>query len=172
MFIGNIKHDATITKIKLSCVSFAPHSRIFLVVGSSISTARTTLRNWTASLNEYRCQGKVFRSFTSHSKLVYSMKTCSWPLCVFWYSCFTPRLNFLVSYSSDPSPGIFFVCKHAGRSKDPRCENWNCQLLARFLHPQMKIQIVSRKLLQYPHWSCFSLSNKRLYFWAWIARHC
>ena len=36
MFIGNIKHDAIITKIKLICVSFAPHSRIFLVVGSSI----------------------------------------------------------------------------------------------------------------------------------------
>ena len=33
------------TKIKLSCVSFAPHSRIFLVVGSSNSTAKTTVRN-------------------------------------------------------------------------------------------------------------------------------
>ena len=40
MFIGNVKHDTTITKIKLSCVSFAPHSRIFSVVVSSISTAR------------------------------------------------------------------------------------------------------------------------------------
>ena len=40
MFIGNVKHDTTITKIKLSCVSFAPHSRIFSVVGSLISTAR------------------------------------------------------------------------------------------------------------------------------------
>ena len=50
MFIGSIKHDVTITKIKLSCVSFAPHSRIFLVGGSSISTASTTVRNWTASL--------------------------------------------------------------------------------------------------------------------------
>ena len=89
------------------------------------------------------------------------MKTCSWPLCVLWYSCFIPRRNFLVSYSSDPSHGIFFVCKHEGRSKDPRCKNWNCQLVARFLHPQMKIQIVFRKLLQYRHWSCFSLSNKR-----------
>ena len=45
IFIGNIKHDAIITKIKPSCVSLAPHSRIFLVVGSSISTAKTTLRN-------------------------------------------------------------------------------------------------------------------------------
>ena len=45
MFILNIKHDPIIPKIKLSCVSFAPHSRIFLVVGSSISTARTTVRN-------------------------------------------------------------------------------------------------------------------------------
>ena len=33
MFIGDIKHDNIITQIKLSCVSFAPHSRIFLVVG-------------------------------------------------------------------------------------------------------------------------------------------
>ena len=44
MFIGNNKQDAIITKIKLS-VSFAPHSRIFFVVGSSISTARTTKLN-------------------------------------------------------------------------------------------------------------------------------
>ena len=87
MFIGNVKHDTIITKIKVSCVSFAPHSRIFLVVGSSISTARTTVRN---------CHDKVFRSLTSHPKLAYSMKTCSWPLCVLWYSCFIPRLNFLV----------------------------------------------------------------------------
>ena len=60
------------TKIKLSCVSFAPHSRIFLVVGSLISTARTTVRNWTASLKFYSSShGKVFRSLTSHPKLVY-----------------------------------------------------------------------------------------------------
>ena len=100
---------------------------------------------WNDSL-KLNCLFKILRFHESatvmvtkvfcHPKLVYSMKTCSWsPLCVLWYSCFIPRLNFLVSYSSDPSPGIFFVCKHAGRSKDPRCENWNCQLLARFLHP-------------------------------------
>ena len=77
-----------------------------------------------------RCHVKVFRSLTRHPKLVYSMKTCSWPLSVLWYSCFIPRLNFLVSYGSEHSAGIFFMCKHAGRSKDPRCENWNCQLLA------------------------------------------
>ena len=146
MFILNIKHDTIISKIKLSCVSFAPHSRIFLVVGSSPSTARTTVWNWTASTvpRKCHCHGKVFRSLTSHPKLVYSMKTCSWPLCVLWYSRFIPRLNFLVSYSdsysSEPSPGIFFICKHAGRSKDPWCENWKCQLLARCLHPQMKSQ--------------------------------
>ena len=98
MFIGNIKHDAIITKIKLSSVSFAPHSRIFLVVGSSISTARTTVRNWTASLIFYGSTkvSLVLRSLTSHPKLAYSMKTCSWPLRVLWYSCFIPRLNFLV----------------------------------------------------------------------------
>ena len=137
---------------------------------------------WNDSL-KLNCLFKILRFHESatvmvtkvfcHPKLVYSMKTCSWsPLCVLWYSCFIPRLNFLVSYSSDPSPGIFFVCKHAGWSKDPRCENWNCQLLARFLHPQMKIPSFFRKLLLYRHWSCFSLSNKRLYFWLWIARHC
>ena len=53
MLIGNIKHNATITKMKLSCVSFLPPSRIFLVGVSSISTARTTVRNWTASLKFY-----------------------------------------------------------------------------------------------------------------------
>ena len=177
MFIGNIKHDAISTKIKLSCVSSAPHSRIFWVVGSSISTARTTVRNWTVSLiprfhKSVAVMCKVFRSLTSHRKLVYSIKTCSCPFRVLGYFCFIPRLNFLVSYSSDPSPGIFFVCKHEGRPKDPRCENWNCQLLARFLRPLMKIQIVFRKLLQYRNWSCFSLSNKWLYLWLLIARHC
>ena len=100
----------------------------------------------------YVCHGKVFRSLTSYPKLVYSMKTCSWPLCVLWYSWFIPRLNFLVSYSSEPSPGIFFICKHAGWSKDPWCENWNCQLLARCLHPQMKFQNRFEKAqLQYRH---------------------
>jgi len=130
-------------------------------------------RLWNSTVpRKCRCHGKEFRSLTSHPELVYSMKTGSGPLWVLWYSCFIPRLNFLVRYSSDPSAGIFFVCEHAGRTKDPRCENWNCQLLARSLHPQTKIQIVFRKLLQYHHWSCFSLRNKRLYFWLWIARHC
>ena len=31
MFFGSIKHNVTITKTELSFVSFAPHSRIFLV---------------------------------------------------------------------------------------------------------------------------------------------
>ena len=153
MFIGNIKHDAI--KLKLSCVSFAPHSRIFWVVGSSISTARTTVRNWTVSLiprfhKSVAVMCKVFRSLTSHRKLVYSIKTCSCPFGVLGYSCFIPRLNFLVSYSSDPSPGIFFVCKHAGRSKDPQCENWNCQLLVRFLHPQTEDSNCFPKALAVP----------------------
>ena len=151
MLIGNIKHDAAIAKIKLSCVSFAPHSRIFLVGGSSISEIEQCLKNSTDP-RKCRCHGKVFRSLTSHPKLVYSMKTCSWPLCVLWYSCFIPRLNFLVSSSSDPSPGIFFICKQAGRSKDPWCENWISQLLARCLDPQMKIQNCFPKAqLQYCH---------------------
>ena len=130
-----------------------------------------------STTTEYSLQLPLFscifhiRSSTSHPKLVYSTKTCSWPLC-FVVFLLHSSTNFLVSFSSDPSPGIFFVCKRAGRSKDPRRENWNCQLLACFLHPQMKIQIVFWKLLQYCRWSCFSLSNKRLYFWLWIARHC
>ena len=49
MFIGNIEHNTIIPKIKLSCVSFL----FFLVVGSSISTARTTVWNWTAFLKFY-----------------------------------------------------------------------------------------------------------------------
>ena len=144
--------------MKLSCVTFAPHSRIFLLKCWFIDFhSQNNSSKLTASKNvkrKCRGHGKVFRSLTSHPKLVYSMKTYSWTFCVLWYSCFIPRLNFLVSYSSDPSPGIFFVCRHAGRSKDPRCENWNCQLLTRFPHPQMKIQIVFRKLLLYRHWSC------------------
>ena len=38
-------HHAIITKIKLSYISYAPHLQISLVVGSSISTARTTVQN-------------------------------------------------------------------------------------------------------------------------------
>ena len=68
MLIGNIKHDAAITKIKLSCVSFAPHSRIFLVGGSSISEIEQCLKNSTDP-RKCRCHGKVFRSLTSHPKL-------------------------------------------------------------------------------------------------------
>ena len=103
MLFGNIKHDAAIAKIKLSCVSFAPHSRIFLVGGSSISEIEQCLKNSTDP-RKCRCHGKVFRSLTSHPKLVYSMKTFSWPLCVLWYSCFIPRLNFLAVPVVIPHP--------------------------------------------------------------------
>ena len=74
MLFGNIKHDAAIAKIKLSCVSFAPHSRIFLVGGSSISEIEQCLKNSTDP-RKCHCHGKVFRSLTSHPELVYSMKT-------------------------------------------------------------------------------------------------
>ena len=77
MFILNIKHDTIIPKIKLSSVSFARHSRIFLVVGSLISTARTTLWNWTASLKfstvpqKCRCHGKVFFNQSSQTRVLH-----------------------------------------------------------------------------------------------------
>ena len=120
MFIGNILNTMLRLlfnfKIKLSCVSFAPHSRIFLIGGSSISTARMTVRNWTASVKfrglelprKCHCHRKAFRSLTQCIP-----NSCApWRHVVdffvfFWYSCFIPRLNFLVSYSSDPSRGIF-----------------------------------------------------------------
>ena len=140
MFIGNIKHDAVITKIKLSSVSFAPHSRIFLVVGSSISTARTTVRN---------CH--VVDLFVFCGILASFLDWISFSVTVV-----NPR----------PESSLSGACKHAGRSKDPWCENWNCELLALCLHPQMKIQNCFPKAqLQYRHRSCFSLRNKRLYFW-------
>ena len=67
MLIGNIKHDAAIAKIKLSCVSFAPHSRIFLVGGSSISEIEQCLKNSTDP-RKCRCHGKAFRSLTQSSQ--------------------------------------------------------------------------------------------------------
>ena len=39
-------------------------------------------------------------------------------------------LNFLVSFSSDPSPGIFFICKQVGRKiLGAKIEIVNCLLV-------------------------------------------
>ena len=147
MLIGNIKHDGTIAEIRLSCVSFVPHSRIFLVGGPSISEIEQCLKN---STDPRKVKCSVLSPVIPNACTPW--RHVSWPLCVLWYSCFIPRLNFLVSSSGDPAPGIFFICKQAGRSKDPRCEKWNCQPLARCLHPQMKIQNCFPKAqLQYRH---------------------
>ena len=145
MFIGNIKHDAIITKIKLSSVSFAPHSRIFLVVGSSISTARTTVRNWTASLIFYGSTkvSLVLRSLTSHPKLAYSMKTCSWPLRVLWYSCFTPRLNFLVVIPR-PESSLSLNMQVGRKIVGAKIEIVNCLLVV--CTRKWRFKIVFRKL--------------------------
>ena len=56
MLIGNIKHDATIAEIRLSCVSFVPHSRIFLVGGPSISEIEQCLKN---STDPRKCRCRV-----------------------------------------------------------------------------------------------------------------
>ena len=83
LFCFEIKHDATIFEIKLSCVSFAQHSRIFLVGSSSLFHNQ----NDSAKLHSVfeiplfaaptkvalSSIGKAFRFLPSHLKLVYSM---------------------------------------------------------------------------------------------------
>ena len=66
--IGNIKHDTIITRIKLNknCVSFARHSRIFLVVGSSISTARTTINGSTSDRSESLDTARPLKAISSN----------------------------------------------------------------------------------------------------------
>ena len=108
-------------------------------------------------------QAKVF----CHPKLVYSMKTCSWsPLCVLWYSCFIPRLNFLVHHRSDPSPGIFVNMQVSRKILGAKIEIVNYLLVfcTRKWRFKKALAVTPLKLL--------SLSNKRFYFWLWIARHC
>ena len=83
LFCFEIKHDATIFEIKLSCVSFAQHSRIFLVGSSSLFHNQ----NDSAKLHSVfeiplfavptivalLFIGKAFCCLPSHPKLVYSM---------------------------------------------------------------------------------------------------
>ena len=83
LFCFEIKHDATIFEIKLSCVSFAQHSRIFLVGSSSLFHNQ----NDSAKLHSVfeiplfavptivalLFIGKACCCLPSHPKLVYSM---------------------------------------------------------------------------------------------------
>ena len=83
LFCFEIKHDATIFEIKLGCVSFAQHSRIFLVGSSSLFHNQ----NDSAKLNSVfeiplfavptkvalLFIGKACCCLPSHPKLVYSM---------------------------------------------------------------------------------------------------
>ena len=147
MFIGNIKHDATITKIKLSCDSFAPHYADFLSwwFQSSISTARKTARNWTASLKfhvlvlplKLRCHGKAFCSLTQC--IPSSCTSLCFQVFLLHYS------TGLLCHSSDPSPGIFFICKQVGRKiLGAKTEIVNCLLVVRTR--KWRFKIVFRKL--------------------------
>ena len=83
LFCFEIKHDATIFEIKLSCVPFAQHSRIFLVGSSSLFHNQ----NDSAKLHSVfeiplfavptkvalLFIGKACCCLPSHPKLVYSM---------------------------------------------------------------------------------------------------
>ena len=92
LFCFEIKHDATIFEIKLSCVSFAQHSRMFLVGSSSLSTTRTTVPNYTASLKfhcsllprKWPCHLLVRRS-AFYLVIPNSCTPCGWPLCILKY---------------------------------------------------------------------------------------
>ena len=149
MFIGNIKHDATITKLKVICVPLATHSRIFLVGGSSISTARTTVRNWTASLKFHRlelprkcrCRRKAFRSITqwSQTRVLHVVD-----LFVFFgiLASFLDWISLSVTVS-DPSSRIFFTCKQVSRKiLGAKIEIVNCLLVV----CTQRFKIVFRKL--------------------------
>ena len=77
------KHDATMFEIKLSCVSFAQHSRIFLVGSSSLFHNQNDSAKLHsvfeiplfAALTKVALLfiGKAFCCLPSHPKLVYSM---------------------------------------------------------------------------------------------------
>ena len=112
------KHDATVFEIDQSCVSFAQHSRIFLVGSSSLFHNQ----NDSAKLNSVfeiplfavptkvalLFIGKAFCCLPSHPKLVYSMWLAS--------LCFVVSLaSFLAWISLSVAvliPRRFFICKH------------------------------------------------------------
>ena len=130
-----------------------PHLRIFLVGGSSISTARTTVRNWTASLKFHslelprkcRCRGKVFRSLHvtqwSQTRVLHVLDLFGFcgilALFLDWMS--------LPVTVSDPSPGIFYICKQVGRKiLGSQIEIVNCLLV--ICTRKWRFKIVFRKL--------------------------
>ena len=89
LFCFEIKHDATIFEIKLSCVSFAQHSRIFLVGSSSLFHNQ----NDSAKLQSvieiplFAVPTKVACYLLVRRSVVYpvipnSCTPCGWPLCV------------------------------------------------------------------------------------------
>ena len=89
LFCFEIKHDATIFEIKLSCVSFAQHSRIFLVGSSSLFHNQ----NDSAKLHSvfeiplFAAPTKVALSFIGKASAFYlvipnSCTPCGWPLWV------------------------------------------------------------------------------------------
>ena len=141
------KHDATIFEINLSCVSFAQHSRIFLVGISSLFHNQ----NDSAKLHSVfeiplfavptkvalLFIGKAFCCLPSHPKLVYSMQ---WTFLCFLVS--------VASFLAWISLSVVVVIPRRFFSS----ENLNCQLLARCLHTQIKIQNCFLKAqLQYRH---------------------
>ena len=83
LFCFEIKHDATIFEIKLSCVSFAQHSRIFLVGSSSLFHNQNDSAKFHSvfEISLFAAPtkvallfiGKAFCCLPSHPKLVYSM---------------------------------------------------------------------------------------------------
>ena len=161
MFIGNIL-NTTLQLLKLNWTAFLLRHIHFLswwLIDFHRQNDSSKLKS-VFKIPRFGATTKVSLSWLGvpffnpvHPKLVYPMKTRR-PLCVFWYSCFIPRPNFLVSYSSDPSPGIFFICKLKSVESlilGAKIDIVNC-LFARCLHPQMKIQNCFPKAqLQYRH---------------------
>ena len=86
---------------------------------------------------------KVFRSLTSHPKLAYSMRTCSWPLSVLWYSCFIPQLNYLVVIPH-PESSLSVNMQVGRKIVGAKIEIVNC-LLVVCAH-KWRFKIVFRKL--------------------------
>ena len=132
-----IKHDVTITKIKLSCVSFAPHLRIFLVGGSSISLKFHGLE----LLRKCRCHGKAFRSLTQ----CIPNSSTPWRHVVDLFVFFGILASFLDWISL--SVPVVIPRPESSLSVIKSVESWilgakieivNCLLV--HLHPQMKIQ--------------------------------
>ena len=127
MFYGNIKHDATIAKIILSWVSFAPHSVVHRLFPQP-ERHEFQIEQQLFGLElprKSRCHGtEAFRSLTQSSQ------TRVLHVVDLFMFCFIPRLNFLVSYDSDPSPRIFSICKQVGwKILGTKIEIVNCLLV-------------------------------------------